>query len=930
VSRGPDPHRRDAPRKLLPHARPGASSAADLEIRHHLEERVERLIEQGWDPDEARREAERRLGDVGHLKSELRSIDRRTASRRTVAALVDGFAHDLLYAVRGARRTPRFTLAVGITLGLGIGANTAIFTVIEAVLLRPLPFDEPDRIAYVQEVTPWGQDFAVAPANYLDWAERQSSFESMAVVASGSALVTEGGDPERVAGVRVSGDYFRVLGIDPTLGRTFTPAEQRPGAAEVVVLSHGFWTTRLGADPRVLGQTVRLDGTPHTVVGVMAPGLRVYATPASTVPVAVWRPNPFANDVRTERAIRRLIVIGRLAEGGSIARADAEMKTIAAELAAEYPEANEGMSAVVHSLPELMTRSARRPLLILLGAVGFVLLIACLNVGNLLLARADARRTDVTLRRAMGASRFRIVRQLLAESTILSLAGTVFGLALARVLLPVLLAASPVDFLRLAEVGLNGRVFLFAMALAGVTALLTGLAPALGLSSLDLVEALKEQGFGKTDSRRRRTGKSALVVGEIALSVVLVIGAGLMLGSYLRITSLDLGFDPDDVLSVSAQLPRARYADAVGAGTTEGTRNFTRWRVRPAELEFMDEVTESLLRLPGVESVAAGNFVPMPGMVWGSTIRTAEALPPTDLRDAEWALMRAVSPDWFRTLSIPIVQGRAFTSDEARGGEDVVVIDESVADSLFAGQTPLGRHVILRDGEEDAERPFRVVGVSGEARQGIFLQGRVFDERAMTVYIPYRRQADTYADWQVAFRMNAAFVVRTERDLADMAPSLREAVWAADPELPVRVERAVDLVSEPLASRRFYMATLMVFGGLAMLLAASGVFAVMAYSVSRKTQELGIRKALGARAAELERAELVRGLRLAAFGIVLGMAGAVALTRFIESLLYGVSPTSPLVFASAAVLLAAVAVVAAYVPARQASRVDPVQSLRIE
>jgi len=917
-------------RQILPHAQPGPSEAVDREIRHHIEERVERLTEQGMDLDEARREAERRFGDLDRIRHEVRAVDRRAGVISSLAATVDGMARDVGFAARSVLRSPLLSLTVVVTLGLGIGANTAIFSLVEAVLLRPPPYPDPDRLVYVTETTPQGATFAVAPANFLDWQQRQTAFQAMGVLAGGSAVVTEGGPPEQVTGVRVSADYFRVLGVQPALGRTFA-ADEDANAARVVVVSHSFWVSRLGGDPAAIGRSVRLGGEPHTVIGVMPQRMLAYMTANSTSPIAVWRPNPFANDAATERRAKRLSVIARLKPGVDPERADAEMKAIASGIASEHPDTNEGWSAGVHPLTAAMTAGVRTPLLVLFGAVGFILLIACLNVGSLLLASADGRRAAITLRRALGARRACIARQLLAESLILSLGAAMLAVVIATALLPVLVAASPVDVTRMGPVSVNAAVLVFSLVVAVSVAVLTGLAPAIGVSAPDLSKELKERGFGKTESRRARTGRSSLVVAEVSLSVVLLIAAGLMLSSYLRLSELDLGFEPEHVVQVRLTLPRDRYAEPVGKGSLPWTQSFTLWRPRAEEVAFVEGVRAAIARLPAVESATVGNFGPMPGLMWASPIRAPEAPAPPAPEDAPWAALRAVSAGWFETLRIPVVRGRTLQETDGVRPEDVVVLDEEAVERLWPGQDPIGRSVVLKDGEEDTERTFRVVGVVKPARQAIFdNSGQVVEEVVPTAYIPYRLQAESYVDWQIGFRMRDVFLARTDRDVGEIAPALKGVVGAFDPELPVTVERLTDVVASPLGDRRFYMGVLVVFGLLATLLAASGIFAVMAYSVSRKTRELGIRLALGARSSQLERSELKRGARLAVLGLVIGGVGAAWLTRFIASSLYGVGRLDPATYAAIAVLILLVVLAAAYVPARRASAIDPMESLRAE
>lgn len=923
-----DERRRGPTRPSLPHARPGSKAAVERELRHHLEEKIDRLVEQGMSPEDARREAERAFGDLQQVKSEVEAVDRTAVPLKWLARTTEVVLRDLALAVRSMVRERWLAAAVIATLGVGIGATVAIFSVVEAVMLRPFPFDEPDRIVYLSESNlADGRVLAVAPANYLDWHDRLRSYEAMAATTEATILVSDGGDAERVPAARVSADYFRVIGVQPVLGRTFTAEEDSPGGNEVAVVSHEFWRTRLGADPDAVGTTFRMDGIPHTIVGVMPPGLRAYTRSYSVAPIAIWRPYAFQNDPPDMRDARRLGAIARLRDGVTVEQAEAELKAVAAALAEEYPVENEGRSAMLSTLPDTMRDAARTPVLVLFGAVGFILLIACLNVGSLVFARADARRNAMTLRRALGASRAAIVRQLLAESLVLSVAGAGVGVVAAQALLPLVVRNSPVDVTRMGDIGINGTVLAFSLGLGLLTAVLTGLVPAIGFSNPDLVDELKQGGYGRTEGRRARTARSSLVVAEVALCTVLVVGAGLMTGTYLKLTGLDLGFEPEGIVRAGTLLPRGRYTEPAGTSTYPGNESFAVWRPTPEETAFMEGVEERLAQLPGVRSVAAGNFDPIPGM-----LKASSAWPEgTSDEDATFVAFRAVSPGWFETLELPIVRGRPLTEEDRRSPEDVVVIDESAARTFWPDRDPVGERIMLADGQEDQPHPFRIVGVAGASRISIFdNSGQVLEEEIPVVYVPYRRQFDKYVDFQIGFRLRSVFLVKTDRKLGDIAPDIRRTIASFDSELPVTVVPLTETVSSPLSERRFYMGMLMAFGMLTLLLVASGVFAVMAYSVSRKTRELGIRLALGARAPELKRAELLRGARLAVLGILVGGAGAVWLSRFIASFLYGVTTVDPWVYSVVAALIVAVVLAAAYVPARRAALSDPMTSLRTE
>jgi predicted permease len=891
----------------------------DEEIRFHIERETERNMAAGMSLKEARRRA---LIDFG-------GVERHRAATRQArgVAFIDGIAWDFRNALRSVRRAPHFTLVVALTLGVGIGANTAIFSVVEAVLLRRIPLPEPDRLVTVSSI--WdGQHYGtgdLASFKFREWRESQGSFEALAAVGVGGAIISDGGDPMQMEGARVSADYFRAIGVEPFIGRSFSPEEYERDGPNVVVVSHDFWVTRLGSDPDALGRTISMQEMTYTVIGVMPEGIRLYRTRNSVTPISFWRPDPWDTWAEFD-------IVARLRDGVSVAQADAELRAWGNSIWTyefDASDPDDRIELVVEPLHDVMTAQRRAPLFFLLGAVGFILLIACLNVGNLLLARGESRASVVTLRRALGASRVRVAREFLAESLVISTLGTLLGIVLARMLIPFLVAVGPVEVLRNVEVKVNATVLLFAAAVTITTALLTGIAPARRATRSDLIEELKEHGGGATGGRKGTLGRSALVVAQVSIATVLVIGSGLFLRSYGSVSAVPLGFDPEGVVVVRTALDNRNPSYYEPMADADGTPGY---RVQPAVESFVYEVVDGLGAIRGVTSAALGNFPPLGGYMSWYGVAEAPAHPePRSGFNLEWgAFYRPVTADWFETVGIPFVEGRSFHAEESARAEDVAVIDERLAQRLWPGESAVDRLLTVSDGAFDDWRSFRVVGVVANARQATVLNGEIPSAEPGVVYYPPSSWAAAYHQMEVLRRRLMHFVVRTNRSLADIGPELRKAVWAADPGLPVTVAPLSQLVRDPSSQLRFNMGILMAFAALALFLAASGVFAVMAYAVSRKVRELGIRVALGARAAQLRRTELLGGLRLGLFGVAVGAVGAAGLTRFIQSFLYGIGPLDARVYAAAGALLLCVTVAAAYLPARRAASVDPMQSLRTE
>jgi putative ABC transport system permease protein len=836
--------------------------------------------------------------------------------------------HDMRVSFRSLAKRPGFALLVVLTLALGIGAPVAIFSLVSGVMLRPLPYEDPDRVVMVWERPPRYERFAVSPANFLDWKEQNQVFEDMAATMRATVNLTGSGEPERLRGHRVSASFFSILGVQPALGRTFLPEEDQPDGERVLILSHGLWQRRFGSDPSVVGRTVSLDREPYTVIGVMPRGFRDFSNIFSTEEVKLWLPYPFASDPSTVRDARRLVVVARLKPGVSLARAQGEMDLIAQRLVETYPEAfwrapesDENWGVRVAPLQQELVYQVRGSLLVLLGAVAFVLLIACVNVANLFLVRVAERRNEIAIRAAIGAGRGRLVWHVLKESALLTVLGGAGGLLLAHWSVKLLVALSPVDVPRLDQVGIDGRVLGFTLLIAVVTVLAVGLTPALRASKPRLTESLKEGGARAGTGLGRRRGREVLVVAEIALALVLLIGAGLMVNTLLRLQAVDLGFNPDDVLMTRVYLPRTKYAEATGL--TE--RGYTVWTVRPEHTAFVQDVLRRMNALPEVESAAAINYPPASGQGWGLWF-DIEGRAPTSPQEGPAAMVKSITPGYLRTMGISLLRGRAFTEQDGAGAPGVAIINQAAAREFWGEEDPVGTRVRMQDGVRDEERSFEIVGVVGDVKQA-----GLHAEQEPILYMPYFQQAKAYVDWQIGFRMGIYFVARTRADPRSLAPAMRRAVWDVDPDQPIRQMLTMDQqVAESLSARRFYAYLLGSFAAVALVLASMGIYGVMSYSVSQRTHEIGVRMAMGAERGDVLRQVVARGLLLTVAGVVLGLAGSIGLTRFISSQLYGVGATDPVTMAGVSLLLVGVALAACYRPARKAAGVDPLAALRYE
>ena len=804
-----------------------------------------------------------------------------------------GFWQDLKYGVRVLIKTPLFTIVAVFVIALGIGANTAIFSVVNAVLLRPLHFESPEQLVRVFGTNPQRNSFS-RPYSYLNFSDlraQNSSLQALAAYSATSSALSGTDAPEQITGVNASGDIFSVLKTKPLLGRLLSPEDEKSGGAPVAVISHALWQRRFGADPNIIGQQIKLDGREREIVGVTPPDFRFeFVTDAADF----WTPiDPQAEGFQSRGAIF-LEVLGRLKPGMSLGQAQADMGAIMGRLQQEYPNPNAGIGIRLAGAQEELVGDLRPTLLVLLGAVGFVLLIACANVANLLLARAAGRGREMAVRVALGASRARIIRQLLTESTLLACVGGLLGLLFALWGVALLSSLIPQDVPRFGETSLDLPVLGFTLGATLLTGVLFGLAPAIHSARIDMNESLKEGGRGATEGRGRNRIHSLLVVSEVALSLVLLIGAGLLVKSFIKLRNTDPGFDPRNMLSASLSLAPIRYAK------------------NEQVTQFYDRLIERVGALPGVESVGAVAPLPLSdnNMSYSFVVLDRPEPPPGQGLSAS---ARFVTPGYFRAMGIPLRRGRMFTEQDRADTPPVLVVNETFARKYFSGEELLGKRLRLGFGRLEGE----IVGVVGDVR-GNSLSVPATPE----YYIPQAHAAS--GDMSLVLRTSTT-------DPAALAPALRAVVREMDKDQPLYEVRTMNaLVAHSMARQRFSTTLIGVFAALALLLAAVGIFSVMSFLVAQRTHEIGIRMALGAQASDILRMILGHGMVLTLGGVGLGLAASCGLTRLMSSLLFGVSATDPLTFGGVAVLLAFVALLACYAPARRATKVDPNIALRYE
>jgi predicted permease len=810
---------------------------------------------------------------------------------------------DLRYGMRMLIKSPGFMFVAVVTLALGIGANTTVFSIVNALLLRPLPYRDPNRI-----VTVWEENLSLArntaekvgwlpyrsgrfhvsgPA-FLDWKTQIRAFEQVAAwdLSGRRFVITGSGDPQEIRGVPVSAGLFSLLGVQAAVGRTFTEEEDRPGASRVVLLGYSLWQQRYGADEGILGKEITLSGKSFTVVGVMPPGFRLPEADLWT-PLAVG-----TNSWDLERSSKNYMVIARLAPGASQESALAELRTYAAGIENENPSSNQGWSAAVIPLREHLVGNVRKAVLILLGAVCFVLLIACVNVANLMLVRAAGRRKELAIRAALGASRLRIIRQLLAESVLVWLLGGILGLLLALWGMDLIAALIPQSILPRGEISLDARILGFTALASLVTAVLFGLIPALPSSKPNLNVSLKEGGGKGGSSSSTRKLSSILVVTEVALALVLLIGAGLLTNTFLRLWNAALGFSPERLLTVRISLPAYKYSDP------------------SARAVFFQRLLDGVSEMP--EVIDAGAAYPLPFSGEQQAVGFKIEGSPADGLSANY---RAVSPGYFRTMGIPLQRGRWFSERDIQGAPDVMVINETMARQFWPHEDPIGKRLTILNSV--GRPPTEVVGVAGDVRHA-----GVDREPGPEMYVPFFQTP----------RYSTMFVVlRTRSDPLSVVAAMRGQVQALDKDQPLEDIRTMQqLLSNSVATQRFYMLLAGSFGILSLVMAAVGVYGVISYSASQRVHEIGIRLALGAQRRDILKLVVGQGMVLAVTGVAIGLAAALALTRVISSQLFGVSATDPATFALISLMLLGVALGACFVPARRATKVDPMVALRYE
>lgn len=863
----------------------------DEEFSVHIELETKRNIERGMLPHDARQVAAKSFGNVASIKD--------TAYEVRGGGMLETVAQDLKYAARGLVKQKTFTLVAVLTLALGIGANTAIFSVVNELLLRPLPFRNAERLVMLWEKTPEGVGGGVTSrANFMGWRTQGDLFDGMAAFSDQRANLTGTSEPEEITVQLATPELFHILGVDPLLGRTLTGEDTKTGLP-VSVMSYGLWQRRYGGNSQILNQPIMLNGTPVAVVGVMPANFQWHITSKSGTgrPAELWTVLPMPTEGSAARG-RFLSVVARLKPGVSVVQGEAQLKTIAARLAEDAPQFNKGWSAEVIPLRDQFVGNVRLALWIILGAVGLVLLIACANVANLLLSRAAAREKEMAVRAALGAGRLRIIRQLLTESLFLAMVGSVLGLTFAWFGIKALVAISPKGFINLHDVGLNVSVLIWTIAISVLTGVVFGLAPALEATRLNLNDGLKEGKGTDVQGPRSRRLQSVLVVTEVALAIILLVSSGLLIRSFIRLRQIDTGFNIDNTLTMILRLPAKKYSEDQQV------------------VSFFQQLTERANSLPGVQSAGIVNYLPLYGGLGARTIFTIDGKPaPPPGRELDLSThVRVADPGYFKTMGIPLLRGRNFSQLETSEAKQVVLISESLARKYFPGEDPIGKRISVMMFEKP--NPTEIIGIVGDVRYE-----KLIEQPEPTSYFPHPELTYPFM----------TLVIRTDGDPAGLAPAVQREVRALDPEQPISDVRTMSQVmAQTVARARFNTVLLTVFAGLATFLAAVGIFGVMNYTLSFRTREIGLRMALGAQQRQVRFLILKQGLVLTLIGMAVGVTAALVLTRLMSSLLFGVGTTDPLTFVVILPILLVVSLIACYLPARRATKIDPMIALRSE
>ena len=865
----------------------------DEEMRFHVEAHATELMKRGMTREKALRQARLEFGGLETAKAQCRDA--------VGVSFLETLMQDLRHSVRGMLRTPVFALTAVIVLALGIGATTAIFSVVDAVLLRPLAYRDSGRLVTIL----MSGTGPVSVANYIDWRDQSRSFSTMGAADYWSPNLTGVDSPEHITGLKVTQNLFPMLGIEPMLGRLFLEGEDKDGADREVILSHRLWQRRFSSDPAVLGKPIVLDGNAFVIVGVMPPEFQF--APFWATKAELWVPNAFGARIHS-RGGNSLRIFARLKDGVSLTQARAEIASITARLEQQFPGTNRNV--VVTPLKEKVVGSIETPLLVLLAAVGFVLLITCANVAHMLLARAATRQKEIAVRAALGARRGRLIRQFLTESILLGGVGGALGLLLAVLGTRALIALSPANIPRVQTVSIDAHAALFLLAATILTSVGFGLVPALQASSVNVNDTLKEGGRGGTEGVQRNRLRSLLVVSEFSLALMLLIGAGLMIRTFAALEAVDPGFNPHHVISMIVSVAGSKEAEP-------GRREF-----------FYRQLIERVRSLPGVEAAGAINHLPLAGDLWGWSF-LVEGRPKPRPGEAPKAVYRMVTPGYFAAMRLPIVRGHDITDADNITAPGVVIINEQAARQYWPGEDPIGKRVSFDDDTTNPTNWLTVIGIAKDAKQDNWT-----DKATPEAYLAAFQNHDYIGDSGTEASKHMDYITLVARSVGDpaaLASEMKQAVWSFDRNLAISQVVTMDgVVAEANAQPRFEMMLLSIFAAVALVLAAVGIYGMISYSASQRTHEIGVRMSLGATRGDVLLLVVRQGIWLAVAGSAAGLTGSLLLSRLMGGLLYGVKPTDPVTFAAVAFGLAVVAMLACYIPARRAMRIDPMAALRYE